>query len=219
MEPRALGTIAFVQVSPVTVKVAGDPERYDPAPLTRVEQLLIDRRGPIGIASDGRRLMDVHHADHPHSRNRQTLNGVSIGFTSHYAVMRACFGSHLTDGCAAENIVVDCDVQRSLADLGTFLIIVQPQSGQCVVLDSIQVAEPCLPFTRYALGAAGAHAPAEVKAGLQFLRTGMRGFYLLPLEQTVQSIAPGAVVYASDADTPAAALAIAQRLMQQPNNF
>lgn len=202
MSVRTLGHVAFVQVAPRTVKVAGEPEGYDPTPLTRVDQLLLNRRGAVGLAEDGRWIMDVHHTDHPHSRNRRAGNGVSLGFTSHYAAMRDRFGSHMHDGCAGENIVIASDTQLVRENLGTFLVIHHRETAQYFVLDAIQIAEPCVPFARFALGEQQAESPAALKAGLQFLRWGMRGFYLLPIGYQVMVVEPSDRVYATDALTP-----------------
>lgn len=208
----ALGQIAFVQVAPRTLKVAGEPEGYDPAPLLQVKQLLINRRGALGIASDGAWVMDVHHADHPHTRNRKGGNGVSLGFTSHYTAMRIRFGPHIIEGCAGENIVIANDMQVTRDDLGTFLLIHHRETQQCFVLDTIQIAEPCLPFARFALGNGQHPSAALLKAGLQFLRWGMRGFYLLPIGTQVMVVEPGDDVYTTDAPTLADACSDARSL-------
>jgi hypothetical protein len=92
-----LGRVALVQVQAASLKVGRRPDsRYDPAPLTPVERLVVTPGGVIGITNDGREIVDVHHADHSESRQgRDGRNGVSVGFASHYQTIRARFGEHL----------------------------------------------------------------------------------------------------------------------------
>lgn len=101
-----LGRVALLQVAPVVPKFAGPThELYDPAPLRTVDHVLLSERGVIGVTGHGEQIMDVHHVDHPQSRFRGA-NGVSVGFTGHYAALRDQFGAHMVDGCAAENILM-----------------------------------------------------------------------------------------------------------------
>src|SRR2546426_4214324 len=44
---------------------------------------------------------------HPNTKNEDGAHGVSIGFTTHYALMRERFGDRLTPGCAGENVLVE----------------------------------------------------------------------------------------------------------------
>jgi hypothetical protein len=189
-----LGTVAFVQVMPRSVKQPGlRYERYDPAPLQRVSQLLIEPGGVLGLDDHGRRVLDLHHAAHPQSRSRGT-NGVSIGFTSHYAALRDHFGPHLVDGCGGENIVIRSDRRFTLDDLGAYVLIHHAADGKWCVLRQPSVAEPCAPFARFAIGA----GDLDVQHALHLLRFGARGFYLGPLPiPPSPPIAPGDRVYAS----------------------
>src|SRR5262249_26098605 len=104
---RAIGQIARLQVQQSSLKVEEWGQvYYDPAPLLVVELLQLSPEGVIGITADGRRVVDVHHMRHPTSHNSRGVNGVSLGFTSHYVAMRQAFGEHLLDGMAGENILV-----------------------------------------------------------------------------------------------------------------
>src|SRR5947209_4451089 len=105
-----IGRIKLLQVQQSGLKVKQEPYGYyDPAPLLTVKSLLLHPVGVIGITPDGRRVIDVHHVEHPSSRNRKGNNGVSVGFTSHYEAMRGKFGDHVADGCAGENILVEAE--------------------------------------------------------------------------------------------------------------
>src|SRR5207253_1296007 len=84
--------------------------RYNvPAPLLSVPALDLGESGVSAWNAQGERILDVHHKDHPASRNVRGSNGISIGFTAHYDALRARFGTHLEDGLAGENILVQTD--------------------------------------------------------------------------------------------------------------
>ena len=102
-----IGTVVRLQVQVVSLKVQGATrEQYDPSGLCSVPALELDQAGASSRDVYGAVVLDQHHREHPHSKNRRGLNGVSIGFTAHYAAMRERFGEHLCDGIAGENIVV-----------------------------------------------------------------------------------------------------------------
>jgi hypothetical protein len=180
MEP--IGRIVRLQVQRSSLKVVeGDEKRYDPAAILSVPALLLTEDGVVGLPEQ---IVDVHNRTHPHSKNRE-VNPVSIGFTSHYALMRRRFGPHLVDGIAGENILVEADGRVSLNELQGGLVV----AGDAVLTDA-RVAEPCEPFTRWALlGVPG------VKEGLQFLRDGMRGYYVR-CEGGPAEVRLGDVIYA-----------------------
>jgi hypothetical protein len=172
-----IGRIKLVQVQRSPLKAGERPYRYyDPSPLLAVEGLLLSPGGAIGLTADGERVVDIHHAEHPESKNQQGLNGVSIGFTSHYRAMRERFGAHLTDGCAGENILVESDRVFDLGDLGAELVI-HGADGQLVRLVNLLVAAPCVEFSQFAAGERERLPADAMKAALQFLDQGMRGFY------------------------------------------
>jgi hypothetical protein len=191
-----LGPIHRLQVQPTLVKI-GEEKRYDPAGLLAVGRLRLTSDGAIGLDADGRPVHDVHHADHPASRYRGN-NALSLSFTSHYAAMRDRFGDHLTDGCAAENILIAADGFIPLPQLRRYVLIRSAAGGAWVVLERPEVDAPCLPFARYATRDAA--DPAAIKAALQALDHGGRGYYLTPLVGAAPvEIAVGDSVYAADA--------------------
>jgi GrpB-like predicted nucleotidyltransferase (UPF0157 family) len=115
-ELELLGRVVRLQVQREKIKTGEKAdERYTPYEhLLPVAALRIDSGGVTGITESGEHVPDVHHRDHPRSRFRGE-NGVSLGFTGHYAAMRERFGSHLVDGIAAESILVAHDGTVSLA--------------------------------------------------------------------------------------------------------
>jgi hypothetical protein len=185
-----IGRIKLVQIQLSSLKAGERPYRYyDPAPLLIVDRLLLSTSGAIGLTAGGGRVIDVHHVEHPTSKN-QGVNGISIGFTSHYHAMRERFGPHLTDGCAGENILVEADRTLALADLGAPLAI-ETVAGATVYLTDLLVAAPCVEFSQFAAGQ-GERLPAEaMKATLQFLDDGRRGFYARVVGAPAEAIVQG----------------------------
>jgi hypothetical protein len=174
---REIGSIKQLQIQRASLKQGQRPLRYyDPAPLLVVERLLLGPGGAIGVHMTGEQVLDVHHAGHPESKNRQGVNGISIGFTSHYRAMRERFGAHLADGCAGENILVESDRSWDAEQLGGPLVI-QCADGRAIALASVLVAAPCVEFSRFAHVSADPLTSDELRSTLQFLDGGMRGFY------------------------------------------
>src|SRR4029079_19698381 len=124
-----IGRVKLVQIQTSSLKAGERPNHYyHPAPLLAVATLLVDPEAVTALTEAGERIIDVHHPRHPASKNQRGLNGISVGFTSHYQAMRERFGPHLTDGIAGENILVDADRALTLADLGAALAL-QDQDG------------------------------------------------------------------------------------------
>ena len=174
---REIGLIKQIQIQRSSLKQGQRPLRYyDPAPLRVVERLRLGIEGAVGVDATGEQLVDVHHAGHPESKNRQGVNSISIGFTSHYRAMRERFGAHLADGCAGENILVETDCHWAAEQLGESLLI-QCANGRTIALSSVIVAAPCVEFSHFAHLSAGPLTSDELRSTLQFLDGGMRGFY------------------------------------------
>ncbi len=148
---------------------------YDPAPLLPVSRLTVTPDGVLGAGPDGAWIVDVHHRAHPETKNEDGLHGVSVGFTAHYAAMRDRFGERIVIGCAGENVIVAADRMFTYDDLAAGVAIVATDGPERVRLRVLQVAHPCRPFTGWA---SGGHVESDVlKAHLQFLDGGTRGFY------------------------------------------
>jgi hypothetical protein len=168
-----LGTIVRLQVQRASLKIGPRGQRrYDPSPIASVPALMVSPAGVIGVDADGARALDVHHSDHPESKNWGG-DEISFGFTGHYGRMRALFGDHLTDGIAGENILIDTDTIVTL-DRVSRGVVIETAHGT-VLLKAIQVAEPCVEFTGFALRRPEENR--EVARALPSLRDGMRGFY------------------------------------------
>lgn len=176
---RELGHVVRLQIQRSSLKTGEKPSRlYDPAPILAVERLAVGPDGVLGEGPDGSWLVDVHHRAHPHTKNADGGHGVSLGFTSHYRLMRERFGEHITPGCAGENILVETDgACLELDDLGQGVACVAADGRELVRLEVLQVAHPCRPFSGWALG--GMVETEVLKQTLQFLDDGMRGFYCL----------------------------------------
>src|SRR5260370_16437722 len=148
---REIGRSKQVQVQPPHLKFGGRPNTYyEPSPLLFVDALLVNPYGAIGVTAEGEHITDIHHAQHQASRYSHGKNDLSVGFTSHYAAMRARFGQHLIDGCAAENILVGTERSFTLTDLQKGFAIQNPDTGQIVHLAQLKVAAPCVEFSLYA---------------------------------------------------------------------
>jgi hypothetical protein len=177
---RVLGTIVRLQVQASSLKVGDAPRRYDPSPLQVVHALTVTPGGVIGVTGEADGLIDVHHQEHPRSKNSGGKNGISLGFTSHYDAMREEFGPHLSDGIAGENALIElADDPRLIAPeelAGGVTFIGDGRSP--LALERVIVAAPCVEFSRFALRFPNDRKPdATVTEALRFLGSGMRGFY------------------------------------------
>jgi hypothetical protein len=163
-----------VQVEPL--KQGEKPHRwYDPAHIRQVGRLSVDDNGASGFVDDVR-VLDAHHLAHPRSRNHGRASGLSIGFTAHYRTMREQFGEHVTDGVAGENVLVDSSHHVTVDHLEDAAL--RTRDGHTVRFDEVKVAEPCVEFSRFALGVAPGEIGSGMREPLQQLRGGMRGFYV-----------------------------------------
>jgi hypothetical protein len=190
---RDLGPLVRLQIQRSALKTGAKPDRrYSPAPILSVERLWVTPAGVLGAAVDGAWLVDVHHRDHPASRNEDGGHGVSVGFTGHYDRMRGRFGDRITPGCAGENLLAGADGVVALEDLRDGLVVVGADGAERQRLRVLEVARPCRPFTGWALGQQV--DPEVLKDSLQFLDVGMRGYYCVA--EGVAEIAVGDRLFA-----------------------
>jgi hypothetical protein len=170
-----LGRIVRLQIQRSPLKLGERPNRtYDPTPLLAVDELTLTAQGAVARTPDGVSLLDVHHTGHPHTRNVAGVNALSVGFTPHYAAIRARYGDHVTNGCAGENILIETD---GIVDFGLIAggLAIQPAGDAAPVwLRVNKIAAPCREFSGYVMSGPGS---AALKEALQFLNDGMRGFY------------------------------------------
>ena len=194
---RQLGRVKITQLQPSGL-IINTPKGYvyDPSRRMEVPMLELNQDGIETVNERGERLLDIHHARHPDTHNDGD-NAISIGFTSHYAEMRTHFGDHMQDGVAGENIIIESNELVWLTNLGQQLIFQNPDSGKMVYLEVVKYATPCEEFSHFAANSVHERMPAsELKAALQFLGNGRRGF-LLKLGENHKSaiIKPGDLVF------------------------
>src|SRR6267154_47451 len=182
-----IGRIVRLQIQRGSLKTGEKPTRvYDPTPLLTVDRLALGPDGALGAGSDGSWVVDVHHRAHPRTKNEDGAHGVSIGFTSHYALMRERFGDRMTLGCAGENIIVETERRIALEDLQRGIVLLAPDGQELARLEVLQAAEPCRPFTGWALG--GLVESGVLKESLQFLEGGTRGYYCTGVGSGIVSV-------------------------------
>src|SRR2546426_6384797 len=173
---RILGPIIRLQVQRSTLKTGEKPlRRYDPSAILTADRLRIGPDGAVALVN-GQEVVDVHNRHHPATKNEDGLHGLSVGFTAHYRAMQDRYGKHLVLGCAGENILVENDRRIEPAEVAQGLAILAPDGTERLRLPAARVAHPCKPFS----GFAHRHATVEpdvLKATLQFLDDGMRGYY------------------------------------------
>jgi len=90
------------------VKIGKAPLRvYQPAAMVPVTTLLVEPRGVRGVIADGEVVLDVHHRDHPESRDRKGKAGILFMGTGDYVALRERYGDHVVDGIAGETVLLD----------------------------------------------------------------------------------------------------------------
>lgn len=180
---REIGRIVRLQIQTGSLKKGDRLNRvYDPAALLSVPAIRVMVGGVMGLV-DGRELIDVHHEDHPESKNRGD-NDVSVNFTAHYERMRERLGERVVMGIAGENILVETAESFTVEELQGGVYI-KRGDGQVVQLRQVIVDEPCVPFSEYVLDRQGTATAAVKKETLQFLGEGMRGYYCVLVGEPV----------------------------------
>jgi len=175
-EWKQLGSIMLCQIH--TDRMIHDGV-YEDRYLTEVESLWLSPDGVVGLVGD-QAILQAHHRLHPtrtigateKHRTHLPHRLLSFGFTGHYDAMADHFGT-APIGCAAEDIIVDCDRVVTLDEVSAG---VQVRRGDRIIeLTGAQVAKPCVPFARYLLG--DQLTPEDkVAPHRSFLDDGMRGF-------------------------------------------
>ncbi len=173
---RVVGTVVRLQVQRSRLKPGPAATRvYDPGPLLEVEALEVAPRGVVGQMADGP-VLDVHHADHPDTRNRRLVNGLSLLPRAHYSALRSRYGTHLVDGVAGESLLLDTDVPWAEADLAGTLLL-ETSDGDLLELHGAIAAPPCVEFSRFCLRLSLGPVGPDVSQALVDLDGGARGFY------------------------------------------
>jgi len=195
---RELGVIKLVQVQPSGLIVeSSNGEFYDASRRVEVEKLIITSLGIEATTVSGEHVLDIHHMNHP-GKKYGNDDLVSMGFTSHYAAMQERFGAHMVDGAAGENIIIEYDREVWLDDLGQQVVIENADTGKKTYLDVLKFAAPCEEFSHFVADSQHERLPPdELKATLQFLNNGRRGFLLVLSEgQETATVQAGDRVFA-----------------------
>lgn len=188
-----LGKITRLQIQRSPMKIMQDGIRtYHTKPLQPVSKLKVTTRGIYGLLSDGTTIIDTHHRNHPQSRNRSD-NDISIGFTSHYQLMRHRFGEWIEYGFAGENILINVTERIYPRELGQHIIIQSAKTGQQYELGEITPAPPCVEFSLYL--AQRNMTAEEVKFSLQYLDNGLRGYYVKLIKPTPFEVSIDDTIY------------------------
>ena len=170
-----IATVVRLQVQSARLKPGPALTRsYDPSPLRVVDALEVGPRGVVGLRGQDR-VLDVHHADHPDTRNNKLRNGLSLLPRIHYERLRASYGPHLVDGSAGESVLVETAGFWDAQTLGGLVLL--EVDGGLLELADVMAAPPCVEFSRYALGREPGDTGPEVLAALADLDEGARGFY------------------------------------------
>lgn len=178
-----IAPIVQLQVQAEPLKRGEKPHRwYDTSHIRQVDQLHVTDDGCVGERA-GEKIIDVHNVAHPKSRNHGRSSGLSLGFTSHYRVMRAKFGARVIDGVAGENVLVEAEERITLDRLAKAAL--RTGDGREVPFAEVEIAEPCVEFSRFTMGIEPGDHTLRLKEPLQFLRGGLRGFYVA-LEQPIE---------------------------------
>src|SRR2546423_8186823 len=184
---RDLGRIVRLQIQRASLKTGEKPTRvYDPMPLLAVDRLALGPDGALGEGPDGSWLVDVHHRAHPRTKNEDGAHGVSLGFTSHYALMRDRFGERITLGCAGENIIVETERRMVFPDLEHGVAVRAPDGRELARLRGRRAREQCRPLPGWGLGGVG--EAQGLQETLQCLEGGTRGYYCTGVGSGIVSV-------------------------------
>ncbi|MET0965606.1 MAG: hypothetical protein ABWZ02_04375 [Nakamurella sp.] len=142
--------IVRLQVQRVPVKPGKAPlRRYEPSAIVPVLSINAGPRGVQGVTADGELILDVHHRDHPKSRDRKGKAGILFMGTGDYDALRERYGEHLLDGIAGETMLLaapDGLAGRRLPKT----VIVKTAAGP-LELHAVRSAAPCIEFSRFCL--------------------------------------------------------------------
>jgi len=171
-----LGPIERLQVQKSSIKIGEPPaQKYITEPIVAVDRLLLTTDGVVGLIGN-EEIIDVHNRRHPSSKSRDGTNGISLGFTAHYRLMRSHFGEHVVTGCAGENIITNVDRRVDFEDIKSGLVILSTTGLVKLHLNVTSIITPCRTFSRYLLNSDDPD-PNMLKDALRFIHGGMRGFF------------------------------------------
>jgi len=188
--------IVGLQVQRGPVKAGKAPLRwYEPAVLVPVNSLLAEPRGVRGVTADGEVVLDVHHRDHPKSRDRKGKAGILFMGTGDYAALRARYGDHVVDGIAGETVLLEAP--DGLAGGGLPATVTVLTVDGPLELHGVRTAAPCVEFSRFCLRReVSAVVDDAVKTTMIDLDNGARGYR--SIASGTGTIAVGDVISISD---------------------
>jgi hypothetical protein len=132
------------------VKIGTAPLRvYEPAAMVPVTALLAEPRGVRGVTADGEVVLDVHHRDHPESRDRKGRAGILFMGTGDYVALRERYGDHVVDGIAGETVLLDAP--NGLAGGGLPPRVTVLTADGPLELHGVRTSAPCVEFSRFCL--------------------------------------------------------------------
>jgi hypothetical protein len=168
--------IVRLQVQRGPVKIGKAPLRwYEPAGIVPVGTLLAEPRGVRGVTAGGEVVLDVHHRDHPESRDRKGKAGILFMGSGDYVALRERYGDHVLDGIAGETVLLDAP--GGLAGGGLPPTVTVLTAGGPVELHGVRTAAPCVEFSRFCLRQeVSAEVDDAVRKTLIDLDGGARGY-------------------------------------------
>jgi len=181
MEPLE---IVRLQVQREPLKQGRPPARaYDPTHLVAVPAIELGASGAHGVTAGGERIIDVHHREHPRTRDAKGRAGVLVMATGDYVALRDRYGPHVVDGIAGESILVEHAPGLADRDLPEVLYL-QTSSGT-VELQQVRPADPCVEFSRFCLGRPpGGVVDQRIREMLIELDGGARGYRAVAADST-----------------------------------
>jgi len=168
--------IVRLQVQHGPVKVGRAPMRcYRPSAIVPVDRIVAGPRGVYGLTSVGEQILDVHHQDHPQSRDPRGRAGILFMGTGDYAALRDRYGEHVVDGIAGETVLLDAP--DGLASLHLPSVVTVSTTEGPLQLRDVREADPCVEFSRFCLRQEPAPTVDEaVRRALIDLDHGARGY-------------------------------------------
>jgi hypothetical protein len=142
--------IVRLQVQRGPVKVGRAPMRsYQPSAIVSVDSILAGPHGVRGRTADGEAILDVHHRDHPQTRDPKSRAGLLFMGTGDYIALRRRYGDHVVDGIAGETMLLDAPL--GLAQLTPPSVVTVSTAAGFVELIHVREADPCVEFSRFCL--------------------------------------------------------------------
>ncbi len=168
--------IVRLQVQRTPVKIGRAPLRqYEPAAIVPVVSITAGPRGVQGVTADGELIIDVHHQDHPQSRDRKGKAGILFMGTGDYDALRERYGEHLVDGIAGETVLLDAP--QGLAGRALPRTVTVTTAAGPLELHAVRPADPCVEFSRFCLRQqVSAEVDDAVRKTLIDLDGGARGY-------------------------------------------